>query len=325
VKDSGLLPLIYILVFILILSFTCGMILLQSWAVEYNPQIRHAPGWFAHQVPIAFSQALPPSVILSAFLLFIRLKRKPGNRLFSFLLLFLSTFAILVLGTSFIGRFQPSSTINDNKPQHPYLSRSFHADGSSILYVEEVLYSQEYDTRLNQIIFGSIYEEPANLIFEYYQNGYLNGNLELELPKNNIVAVERQSAISGLNLSAPDFFQYALEEIAILNEYLMSRYGNSLERLIFVALALSLCTTSCGIFSRISPWPLFNTLISLAMLRFIFFIFRLIDSDIFDELIQILPDEQIVSDLPTILLALLGAVFVICDFLFIPYYADKKG
>lgn len=323
-KDSGLVPLIYILVFILILSFTCGLILLQGWAVEYNPEIRHAPGWFALHVPFAFSQALPPSAILSAFLLFIRIKRKPGNRFFTFLLLFLSTFAILVLGISFIGRFQSSAAISDNKPRHPFVSRSFHAVGSSLLYVEEVLYSPEYDTRLNQIISGSIYEESANLVFEYYQNGYLNDNLELELPTNNIIAMEGQSAIKGLNLSAPVFFRYALEEIAILNNYLTSRYGNSLERLIFVALALSFCATSCGIFSRISPWPLFNVFISLAMLRFIFFIFRLTDSEIFEELVQILPDEQIVSDLPTILLAVLGAVFVICDFLFIPYHTNRK-
>lgn len=323
-KNSRLLLLIYILIFSLILSLTCSLFLLQSWALEYNPEIHHEPGWLVRHVPIAFSQALPASAILSTFLIFIRVKRKPGNRILSFLLPFLTTFAVIVLGISVIGRFKPPTFTTESNPQHAFLSRSFHTVGSSLLYVEEVLYSQEYDTRLSQIVFSSINDEATNLVFEYYQDSYLKGNLELELPVNNIIAMEQQSAINGWSLRAPAFFRYALEEIAILNNYLISKYGKSLERLIFAALALAFCSMSCSIFSRISQWPLFNLLISLAMLRFIFFIFRLIDSDIFDELIQILPDEQIISDLPTILLAVLGAVFAICDFLFVPYHTDRK-
>lgn len=320
-KESLILPLIYILVFVILLIFGCGMLILHHWAIEYNPEFQLAAGWFARQLPAVFFQVLPAAAIISVFLLFGRIEKNPGNRILSFLLPFLTAFAVIFIGTTITARFQAPDLSESSVSAHPLRSKTFSAVGSSSIYAEEILYSQDYATSMSQIVIGTIHNELAarkeGQVFEYHQNASMISNQELELLDNGVFRFGADTPVLAGSYAAPTFIRDVIEEIGMLNDYLLSRHRGSVERLVFIALALCFCAMSCRFFSHISSWPLFNVLLSLAVLRLIFFIFRLFGSDIINELIHMLPDSQMASDSPIILLSALGVLFIICDFLFI--------
>ena len=80
-KDSALhLP---AFLFLLILVFTISVFfaLLAAWTGVYNPVFPLEPGWLGTQLQAAAGPALLPSVFISLFLLFFRIRKRPGNRL----------------------------------------------------------------------------------------------------------------------------------------------------------------------------------------------------------------------------------------------------
>ena len=302
-KDSLIHPLLYILIFLLLLFLAGSIQILSLWGASFNPSLPHGRGWVIHTLPTVYRNVLPVAVIGALFLLHFRLKKKPGVHIVSFALLLICSTGLFVAGASLSEMLcrktecGPSPDVRGEE-RLEFTSDSIHRTGSESIYVFRVDDSSDILEGVAELLPEG---EPPHLT--WYKN-------------REPFSLSVSNPLFSPSFDPPPFLTTIQKETSMVNQYIYRLQDASPTSYIFALCSICFFSLSSGMILRISKWKVFNALCLLFVFRAVFLLFRVLQSDIADELISILPDRQIESSMPTISFLILGLLFLTIDVLF---------
>lgn len=257
---------------------------------------------------------LPLVIALSLFFAFVRLRKRPGIRPLTFLLLFAATLGVLLAGI--IGL--PSLT------EDGCLEKS-----SAILWRSEGIHRLPFREGTTPVLVAGGEGEQLERILiprgkgdfhlAYFPTGTVTDE-EMILKENSItVSIPFRKDHPFGNPGGQSVY---LEDFARLGLQLSAQ--ESSRDSIIAAAALVFYLVSCWGFIRISRWNLFNIFLLLMLIRLAGLIFQVFSSDLAAEAAALLPVDLPMNLLPFFALAAAGFTLLLIDFLFIPYYRRIK-
>jgi len=101
-KDSLLLPVIFLLIFLVVFLLIAGLATLKSWGECFSEGSNTLVEAISYNLSVRLLQILPVSILISLVALFIRILVKPGSRFLSFLFPLGTAFAVLIFGYYFL-------------------------------------------------------------------------------------------------------------------------------------------------------------------------------------------------------------------------------
>jgi len=315
VRDTLLHPVVLLLIFVVVFAAITAVVVLWTWSTTYNPEFERPSGWLSDVLPAALARCFVVSLLISLFLIFGRLKHRPGYIIVSFLLL-------LILGTLglFLGFQITDDTVGGLTPARsvkPFISRTFHPTDRGRVYIEKVVNG-------GASIEGLAIHSESGIRFS--QNAAVSVSSGIE--GNVVTIVPRESTLPSIQVvpanpiyspafTMPKFLKSWIDEINLLNEYLAGAMRGSSSRLLLAGFSLVIFVLGGRFFFRLSRWPLFNVLLTLALFRGVFFTIRFLNSEIGREIISLLPYTDLAPDLASIFYLLVGVLFLAADLILI--------
>ncbi len=310
-KNSLLAPLFFLffsLIFLLLVCFFIGM--------ETAASVGAAGGDFSlscliRQMVISLPHHMPLIVSLGLFLTIVRLRKRGGIRVLTFIFLFTAVFLVLLGGTRFIPRLNRESCLEETQT---ILWRS---EGIQKIPLQgglvPVLAEAGEGDELQEVL---IPLTSPDFRLHYFQAGTISpdflsltggaGSGELSLP------FER-----GYSYGNPEKDRPFLTDFLALGEGLKTITPGLSMLTALTAAAFYL--VSCWGFIRISRWNLFNLFAVFLLLRLSGSIYRVFSSELAEEAVALLPLQLPLPLLPFLALGAAGAVLLLIDLLFIPY------
>jgi hypothetical protein len=316
-------------VFVIVFSAVVGCVLLASWTSTYNPAVATttAPAvaqessWLQRQLPSAAASSLTISVLAALFLLFGRMRRKPGNRLLSFILPLLISVVLIVAGTTLL-HGPPGSVVKPGRGIiQPFLPKTIHSIKSGLVYVDAVSVpdTAEDGTRLKGVVLfsdGSFLYDPTAAVAVKSADAAGPAKLIPSSTSRSAVPIIPANPVYQPVFEPPAILKTMVTDVRMLNEYLLRLRARSPEEFVLAALAVSFFAMSCVSFVRLTRWPLFNALFILAVFRAIFLLLRFFNSDIGQEISALIPNQQLARLTPTLVYLLLGTLALAFGLLF---------
>ncbi|MCK4541940.1 MAG: hypothetical protein KAU17_06890 [Spirochaetales bacterium] len=313
-KDSLLLSLIFILILVSVFLVLTTFTLLHQWSIYHHPTESLSSGWIAATGLRAMKSTLPVSVILSIFLLFFRILKRPGNRILSFLLpVLLAAGALYGGGILFDSLAQITKNSSALTPE-PFSSGRIHIIDGKYLYAGNVS---------NENIEMLLLIDPEKTpVFHLSAGGKIDWeNRRLTSTDGELDFRDLKPGISPL-LEPPAVLKDLFEDINMLNRDLDSLRTTSLSSFFLASLSISFFAMSCWGLAWITRMPLFNSLLTILSLRFIFLLYRVLSSEIISEFTHAFTKTVRTELLPAAVFMILGILLAIWDILFVPY--NKK-
>lgn len=290
-RDTLLHPIVFLLLFVIVLAFTTTCTLLLTWDITYNPEIQRAPGWLSSTLPRALFKCYTVSFLVSLFLTFGRLKHRPGYIILSFFLLLLVSTA-----TGFLG-FQITADIaeatNPAPSAQPFVSRTIHPADDGRLYIEKMAAASGIGRA--KIKGFAVHSEDGITFSQSATVGIHTGNegvlvvVELGEIDNPSIPVIPANPVYSPPFAMPQFLKNMIDEIELLNVYLNDARRGSAPRLLLAAFSLAVFVLGGRFLFRLSRWPLFNMLLTLALFRGVFFTISFLNSEIGREITSLIP------------------------------------
>ena len=316
-RDTLLLPIVFLLLFVIVLAFITTCTVLLTWDITYNPEFQRAPDWLSNTLQQALFKCYTVSLLISLFLTFGRLKRRPGFIILSFFLLLFVSAAALFLGFQITA--DNADTTRPVPSARPFVSRAIHPIDGGRLYIEKTA-----GTSGGAKVEGfAVHSEDGITFSQYATVGIHTGNegvlvvaqpSEIDSPSIPVIPA---NPVYSPPFAMPQFLKSMIEEINLLNEYLNDARRGSAPRLLLAAFSLAVFVLGGRFLFRLSRWPLFNILLTLALFRGVFFTIRFLNSEIGGEIISLIPYTDATPDLASIFYLLIGVLFIAADLILI--------
>jgi hypothetical protein len=330
-KDSLLLPVIFLLIFLVVFLLIAGLVTLKSWGECFSEGSNTLVEAIFHNLPVRLLQILPVSVLISLVALFIRILVKPGSRFLSFLFPLGTAFAVLVFGYYFLngtshpaGRPVRAPTASHSekgavKAERFLLPGKFNDLGGYTVYTE----SLQDGKAVNLILMedGKSTTENEQKKFNFYSSVEINAGTQgitLYLSNEKGVKINARPVYSFI-FQEDSRLSFFFRDIGLLNAELDRQYHNSRTGFLILSFSLVFFCVASSVLMRISKWPLLNFMIGLLILRGIFSLFRFLKTEIILELKKVLVDSPLIDSLPAMIFLFLGLVLLLIDLVFVDY------
>ena len=320
-KDSILHLAFFCLVFIAAFAVILSLSLLAVWAGIYNPFFSPEPGWLKLQFPDTAGKALLASVFASFYLLFFRIKKKPGNKLLSFILPPIAAFAILLLGANVV--YGPAGNIPPRgfAALNPFIPETIHQTDDASIYVDAVSRRDaETGIRLENVLVysdGSMRHFKQATAVVRSSNGIAQTMILPDELTQEPVTMTPANPVYQPAFNPPAVIASLTRDIDILNGYLLDIRAKSPGKFTLTLFSVLLSAMGCIFFSRFSSWPLFNALLTLALFRGLFLLSRFLDSDIGREISGMIPNQFVSEMFLAIVFLALGLLLMAANFAFL--------
>lgn len=318
-KDSLLLPVIFLLIFLVVFLLIAGLATLKSWGECFPEGNNTLVEAIFHNLPVRLLQILPVSILISLAALFIRILIKPGSRFFSFLFPLGTAFAVLIFGYYFLNEISPHSEKRAVKAERFLLPGKFTELGGYTVYTESLQDGEAANLILIEDKKSGIENERKK--FNFYSR------VEIKADAQGITLHPLNE--KGVKINARPVYSFIFQEeprlsslfrdIGLLNAELDRQYHNSRTGFLILSFSLVFFCVASSVFMRISRWPLLNFIIVLLILRGIFSLFRFLKTEIILELKKVLADSPLIDSLPAMIFLFLGLVILFIDLVFVDY------
>jgi len=310
-KNTLLAPLFFLFFCLIFLFLVCFFIGMETAAAAGQAGAGISVSCLVRQMVIGLPSYTPLIVSLGLFLTIVRLRKRGGIRVLTFLFLGLFVFLVLLGGTRLIPRINGDSCLDETQTilwrsegiQRVPLQEGLIpilAGGDDGRDLEEVLIPLT-DPEFRLRYFPSGTTSPTALVLS---NGRDGREITLSFAK-------------GYAFGNPEREQPFLTDFRDLGDGLVSLTGG-LGLLTALGL-LSFYLVSCWGFIRISRWNLFNLFSVFLLLRLSGSIYKVFSSDLAEEALDLLPLDLPLSLLPFLALGASGVILLLVDLLFIPY------
>lgn len=324
-KDSLLLPVIFLLIFLVVFLLIAGLATLKSWGECFSEGNITLVEAIFHNLPVRLLQILPVSILISLAALFIRILIKPGSRFLSFLFPLGTAFAVLIFGYYFLnGTSHPSSTLPHTEKRAVRAERfllpgKFTDLGGYTVYTESLQDGEAVNLILIEDEKSGIENEQKE--FNFYSRVEIKADAQgitLYPSNEKEVKINARPVYSFIFQEEPRLSSL-FRDIGLLNAEMDRQYHNSRTGFLILSFSLVFFCVASSVFMRISRWPLLNFIIVLSILRGIFSLFRFLKTEIILELKKVLADSPLIDSLPAMIFLFLGLVFLFIDLVFVDY------
>ncbi|HEB11394.1 MAG TPA: hypothetical protein ENI06_09310 [Spirochaetales bacterium] len=318
-KDSLLLPVIFLLIFLVVFLLIAGLATLKSWGECFPEGNNTLVEAIFHNLPVRLLQILPVSILISLAALFIRILIKPGSRFLSFLFPLGTAFAVLIFGYYFLNEISPHSEKRAVKAERFLLPGKFTELGGYTVYTESLQDGEAANLILIEDKKSGIENERKK--FNFYSRVEIKADAQgitLHPLNEKEVKINARPVYSFIFQEEPRLSSL-FRDIGLLNAELDRQYHNSRTGFLILSFSLVFFCVASSVFMRISRWPLLNFIIVLLILRGIFSLFRFLKTEIILELNKVLADSPLIDSLPAMIFLFLGLVILFIDLVFVDY------
>ena len=143
-KDILRLPLLFLFVFVLLFIFLAALSVLALWGSVYSEGREAALRAVEAGIPEVLLRVLPAAVVVSLFVLLVRISAKPGNRLLSLIIPLAGAFVLLAFGFQTLQQLGPGGTgesragVGEPSSRRYLVPGVFNKTGSKVVYIEEI-------------------------------------------------------------------------------------------------------------------------------------------------------------------------------------------
>jgi len=300
-KDSFFHLPVFLALFVVAFIVCMFLALLVSWTGVYNPAFSLEPGWLGMEIRANGGRVLMASLFVSLFLLFFRVRKRPGNRLLSFILPLIASFIIMLVGITFVYGPPGSPLPREYDALVPFVPNTIHETENELLYIERVTGTRE--TGRGITISNAVRYHDGDLRLIRGASVAVrssNGDKAAVIVPSDVpdrpVIVTPANPLYNPVFELPATNSALSRDITALNSYLLEKRAVSPGRFSLSLFSILLLAVSCMFFMRSGRWPLFSALMTLGAFRGILLLIRLFESEIGIEVKTLLP-EGVFSDM----------------------------
>jgi len=320
-KDSFLHLPVFLILFIAVFAVTLFLSVLAAWTGVYNPVFPLEAGWGRHEIALNSGDALLGSIFIALYLLFLRIGRKPGNRFFSLLFPLAASYIVLLAGVTAVYGPPGSPAPREYETLVPFIPGTIHTTGTELIYVDEVSVASEAagNTGLENVVRygggGLAYYRRAQALVR--KTGEMRSTVVLpEDGSQSPVIVEPANPVYEPAFEAPGVLVSLVDDIRLVNRFLLEERSESPGTFTFTAFSILLAAAGCVCFIRVTRWPLFNALFTLAAFRGLLFVMRFLESDIGRDLQGMITNQTANEMFAAFVFLALGVLFTAIHFVF---------
>ena len=313
-RDSLILPIIYLFVFLILSLFLTGLYIVLELAATMETS-----GFSINKLPLIIRDVIPVSSIVSLLFIFIRILKKPGIHILTFMLPLATAFCVLFFGI--IGINMIVKPVEETVPVKNYIKPGkFLFFDNNILYIGSIS-----DNTVSNIIYidsNDLFLNPGNnmKIYKYIDRA----QAELKDNKINIhsaditLSLDTMTYYSGF-YAADSILESVFNGISLLNRELNEFLQNNLLEFAILCFSFVFIVMASNVFMRITRWPLFNFFVVMFITIGSVFLYNFLKNHIVMEFFSEISDSFFLRMIPSISLLLIGLIFVFIDIIFIPF------
>lgn len=310
-KDSLLLPVIF-LVLLVVCSVLLGVgYLMYQWDVQYVPSTPPNLHWAVAAAPAALRTIFVPAALAAFFLVIMRVARRPGVPFFSLLFSLAMLFAGLHYGLIAVNHLQALQAGSVNRSYNPILAGRFNLLGGGIVYPQKV----DGDALGPTLVVSP----QAKLAFSVQQSGrYDQSGSKLIFGAGKLTLPVRPPNPNLSPVLAPrGFLSGFVSDIMALSAFL-ERWNRG-SRVNFAIALGGVVLFSVGAigFAWVTRWPLLNVFLVAVCFRLLFWLFTLFTNTVATDAFALVVPARYMPLAPSIGLGALGAIFLLWDIAFI--------
>jgi hypothetical protein len=307
VKESLLTPLRYVVAVLIVLIVLAGGSFMARWGAAYHPQNLPTTAWLLASIPAVLRETLPVTAVSGVFLLFLSLVRKPGSQVLAFVLSLATATAVLFFGTIGIDRLDRSFRSVESDRQY-LIPQHIHRLSTRVVFIG----TRRGDSLGQLVVSANLPQQSSGPFLEYLSRSTVDphGPTIVSADPRRRIPVEPENPFFQPMFKAPPFLSAFFADVAALNAHLAGLVQDSRLELAITAAAMALFSMSCLGFAGLSRWPLVNAMLCLVLFRGLFFVYRIITSDLTRELTLLVIHEEQLSLLPAVLLAVVGLLLL---------------
>ncbi len=332
--------LIYLVIFVILASFG----VFSSWIVNYSTDFSLTKHIVINNIPIILYRVVPFSVFFSLLLVAFRVLIKPGKRFLTVLLLLILSYSVFLLSVLFTAGFSSRVTPEHVSFRKRLFEEKLNPIGRYSLYpvtVSKVKAESKVDsfiiyTGLDNSISGdkvsktkkrrgtltffnnvSVKEKEGNTFLVPADGSVRDLSKAIEIEEN-------ASSSFGSLLKTRGFIGRFLSDLGVMNYDVSVAFKKDKKLFFILSLSIIFLFVSCGVFMRITRWPLFNILLSFLVLRGVFYFYRFLRFVVANEIAGIIGVPDLKTYLPTYVMFGVGILIFLFDFLFVPFDRWKR-
>jgi len=216
VKDSFLLPLKFLLIFLIVFILLNCIYLMAIWGTGFNPEEEFSIVWITTNITKALQDCLPFATFFSIFLVFFTILKHPGIRVLSFLFVVICASLVFGFGTVGIERLNLGLAAKNHQTTITLLPQTLYKFEQATFYFEK----KEFGAMKTAVLFDESHTPSFSLHAEA-QYAKEKNQLVLEKDKIRIAAVPSNPAFIPM-FQIPVPLSSFFNDIGEMNRYLKS-------------------------------------------------------------------------------------------------------
>ncbi len=312
--------LLYLLVFFVLSAFN----FFAFWVVNYssNPSVTKAI--VIANIPRIIYRAAPISTFFTLLLVSFRVLMKPGKRFLTLLVLLMVSSSVFFASVYLTASFYKISTPDSVNFADRVFAERLNPVGRYTVYP----FAVSGRNMGNLVVCNLSNPGTSGKIITYYNSAIIVEKedkislLDGNRPDNRhkILTVDK-SELGGLNyiFKGESFINFFLSDLMRMNRDISGAFHRDKKYFFVLSSSFIFLFVACGIFMRLTKWPLFNILLSLLVLRGVFYLYGFLKSDIASVVAGFLRIPGLKEYFPPYSLFLFGFLLFLIDFLFVPF------
>jgi hypothetical protein len=327
VKDTILLPIVYAVIFVSCLFFSCIFNIIYTIGAQLSLLPALSQDLIISLIPHAISTMFLFSLFLTVFFVLIRLQKKPGIRMASFLIILACSLFLFLAGYPYIDENFPGADL-------PRIGRAVEPKdlGSPqklFRFKEATLFFEGSEgALLNNLVI--INNTPNTPDISTYQTGRISVAensvvLTAASPGQTRYQFSPQAPLSSLFL-ADGAATFLISHYEKLVATFSSLYNSSRFDFYLFSLAMLFLICTAGVFMRLSRWPVFNIFLYICVLLLVFLFNNFIVYTMIPEIKKFMGGSFFLNILPSVILLIIATAFFLMDFMLLPkkYFGRKR-
>jgi hypothetical protein len=308
-KDSLLLPVIFLgLLLACFVLFALGY-LMYSWDTQFVPANPPTLKWAIAAAPTALRTVFVPATFTALFLVIIRIARRPGIALLSFLLTLVFAAAILFFGPASIDQVLGSADGATLRSYTPLLAGQFNQTNTAVIYPQEVNGETLGPTLLIVQSKGPTFDLAS-------QGSFDPASWSAVFPKRTVPIEPRNPSLSS-GLAPRGFLADLFHDISALDAYLRGARDGSLLSFAIALGGVVLFSVSCIAFAWLTRWPVVNVILVAICFRALFWLYSLFSTPVATDAFALVVPKPYMAVAPSLGLGALAVAFMLCNIFFI--------
>jgi hypothetical protein len=301
------------------LAFAVTFVLLSAgfviflWNNAYIPSNPPTLQWAKSNIRPAAWATFPISVIIALLISFIRIARRPGIGVVSFVLMLAAGLASLYFGTIGLSRIAPGHKNIVQRQFTPLSAGSFNQVAGASLFPLRV------DGRAIRTLLVVNEEDAAPPDMRLIQNAQFDasGWRVTTAPSGGPVAISPPNPDFTPLYQPPAFLTALFSDVAEMNRAIDRAFGESTELFAIQCAGIVVFVMGCLFFARFTAWPLLNAFFVLASFRGLLWLNTLFANTSATQIAATVVPRRFLPVSPALALAAIGVILILLQILFL--------